>query len=588
MDDSDRDWTLIARPTPKPKSTLKQVPVYCASTAVSLQQPLQKGCNAVPPFHRSASLTVSVPSVDSANRQSDSEVQLQLHTLNTLPSTREHTETQSFPDPCGGSSKPVGAQFSTISAELVARWMLLVHSVGALSTIDLIYHQSIQLYVHCWRLLDKFAPSTIFKYINTLQCIHSILLEFAWTWHDLGQHYLSDLLQMAHEGKHTEWNFGATKVIKALRCVQLLILILEWPSLHDPLVNSTFNSNDYERRESVPLSLFLVSQWEHRILMKECSLQEQTMLGGFLGLLWGSLRFAGGQRVSLQSLSWVITALRRSCYRTKTPRSGQPWAIQARGFLSYGTWSWVARWLMALDIFWSRAHSAISAAAFLLKMTIHSIFVYPLLIMPYSQAWHWLRYFCSFYWKHSVHPISASPSDHTLLSLTNTTLRWSLHLVQQGLVTEEQRHLQSHLRRGSTRLHRHNDTAGQLVLQNTLMVQVQQGHRIVTPLHRGFQRPIQEPPIFWERFRKTYPEYWWLFWPLNGASSDPIWQEVPVPQEHHMADTKASQDTDSSDSSPLHLHPRHPQFLTKQTQRKLRRLMNLLNLLWPGSPKSNI
>ena len=178
MDDSDRDWTLIARPTPKPKSTLKQVPVYCASTAVSLQQPLQKGCNAVPPFHRSASLTVSVPSVDSANRQSDSEVQLQLHTLNTLPSTREHTETQSFPDPCGGSSKPVGAQSSTISAELVARWMLLVNSVGALSTIDLVYHQSIQLYVHCWRLLDKFAPSTFFQYINTLQCIHSILLAF--------------------------------------------------------------------------------------------------------------------------------------------------------------------------------------------------------------------------------------------------------------------------------------------------------------------------------------------------------------------------------------------------------------------------
>ena len=138
------------------------------------------------------------------------------------------------------------------------------------------------------------------------------------------------------------------------------------------------------------------------------------------------------------------------------------------------------------------------------------------------------------------------------------------------------------------RLHGHNDTAVQLALQNTLMVQVQQGHRIVTPLHRGFQRPIQEPSIFWERFRKKYPEYWWLFRPLNGASSDPIWKEVPVPQEHHMADTKASQDTDSSDSSPPHLHPRHPQFLTKQTQSKLRRLTNLLNLLWPGSPRSNI
>ena len=469
MDDSDRDWTLIAQPTPKPKSTLKHVPVYCASTAVSLQQPLQKGCNAVPPFHRPASLTASVPSVDSANRQLDSEVQLQLHTLHTLPSKREHLDTQSFPDPCGGSSKPVVAQSSTISAELVARWMLLVNSAGALSTIGLVYHQSIQFYVHCWRLLDQFAPSTFFKYINTLQCIHSILLEFAWTWHDIGRHHLSDLLQIAHEGKHTEWSFGATKVIKALRWAQMLILISEWQRLYDPIVNSIFNSKDYERRESVPLSLFLVSQWERRILMKECSLQEHTMLGGFLCLLWSSLRFADGQRVSLQSLSWGITALRRSCYKTKTSRSGQHWTIQARGFLSYGTWSWVARWLMALDILWSRAHSAISAAAFLLKMTKHSSFVYPLMTMPFSQALYWLRYFCSLYWKHSVHPISANPSDQTLLSLTTTTLRWSIHLVQQGLVTEEQRHLQGHLRRGSMRLYGHNDTAGQLALQNTLI-----------------------------------------------------------------------------------------------------------------------
>ena len=96
--------------------------------------------------------------------------------------------------------------------------------------------------------------------------------------------------------------------------------------------SSSFTPGNHERRESIPLSLFLVSQWERRILMKECTLQEQVLLGGFLCLLWGGLRFADGQRISLQSLSWCVTALRGSCYRTKTSRSGQPWAIQARGF----------------------------------------------------------------------------------------------------------------------------------------------------------------------------------------------------------------------------------------------------------------
>ena len=142
MDDSDGDWTLIAQPTPKQKSTPKQVPIYCARNAVSLQQPLQKGGKAVPPFCRPASLTASVPSVTSTNRQLDSEVSLQLHTLNTLPSKCKNTETQSFPAPRGGSSKQVRAQSSTTPAELVARWMILVNSVGALSTIWRDYRQS--------------------------------------------------------------------------------------------------------------------------------------------------------------------------------------------------------------------------------------------------------------------------------------------------------------------------------------------------------------------------------------------------------------------------------------------------------------
>ena len=68
MDDSDGDWTFISQPTPKQKSTPKQVPAYCARNAVSLQQPLQKGGKAVPPFCRPASLTVPVPSVGSSTR----------------------------------------------------------------------------------------------------------------------------------------------------------------------------------------------------------------------------------------------------------------------------------------------------------------------------------------------------------------------------------------------------------------------------------------------------------------------------------------------------------------------------------------
>ena len=116
--------------------------------------------------------------------------------------------------------------------------MILINTVGSLSSIWQEYHQSPQFETHCQRLLEKYAPSTLFKYINTLQCIYSILLDFAWTWKDIGCHRLSDLLQIAHEGKHSEWGFGASTAIKALLWAQKLLMISEWQSLYDPIVNS--------------------------------------------------------------------------------------------------------------------------------------------------------------------------------------------------------------------------------------------------------------------------------------------------------------------------------------------------------------
>ena len=397
--------------------------------------------------------------------------------------------------------------------------MILVNSVGALSNIWRDYHQSTQFDVHCRRLLDKFAPSTLFKYINTLQCIHSILLEFAWTWQDITRHYLSDLLQMAHEGKHTEWGFGATTAIKALRWAQKLLSISAWQMLYDPIANSFFNSSNHERRESVPLSLFLVSQWERRILMKEFSLQEQILLGEFLCLLWGGLRFADGQHVSLQSLSWCITALRGSCYRTKTSRSGQPWAIQARSFLSQGTWSWVAQ----LDILWSQAHNAISDADFWLPMTKDDIFAYPRVPMPCSQALHWLRNFCSLSWKHSVIPISANPGDSTMHSLKTTTLST-----------------------GSTRS----------PFRDSIATGLPENHsRTISVIGTGSKGV--------SRVQLAFSAIQW------GHSQILFWKGCPFHRNPKWRTQRLFRTTIRPIPVPRHLHPRHPQFLTILPRRRL-------------------
>ena len=417
MNDKDDDWILISPANPKKRCAPKPVPVAPVRYASSLDQPLKKGGKPAPTFVRPVSVTTPA---DPPPRQAGPELQFEGNSRSQ--SVRQKTSTgHAISAPRGVKTVQPSTTRASIPADLVTRWMIIIHSVGSLSQIWQDYHLSDQFAVHCQRLLEKFAPSTLFKYINTLQCIYTILLDFSWNWIDIGRHHLSDLLQIAHEGKSSEWGFGATTAIKALRWAQKLLVLTEWQMLYDPIVNSFFSPGNHERRESIPLSLFLVSQWERRILMKECTLQEQVLLGGFLCLLWGGLRFADGQRISLQSLSWCVTALRGSCYRTKTSRSGQPWAIQARGFLSHGEWSWVAQWLLALDTVWSGTHNAVSDGDFLLPMTNGQNFAYPLVPMPYSQALHWLRYFSSLPWKHSTVPASANPNDYTLHSLKTTS-----------------------------------------------------------------------------------------------------------------------------------------------------------------------
>ena len=543
MDPDHPDWIVIPAASPKTRSGPKPIPVALSNQASSLTQPLKRGGKTVPPFERPNPYPVQLESKQPPTLSSsrsvcvsparDSHLRVSVAKLSAprRPSAPQQTRTQKF------------------ASDLTLRWLALINSIGCLSQVWVDFQASAHFDQHCIRLLDKFAQSTVFKYIGTLQCIFVILSEFSLTWQDVGTHRISDLLQIAHEGRQTDWGFGATSAIKSLRWAQKILQITAWDILFGSVVNSFLSPQIHERREAIPLSLYIITQWERRVLMKECTLQEQVILGGFLCLLWAGLRFADGQRIHLYSMSWCITALRGSCFQTKTTKAGQPWAIQARGFLSRGEWSWVAQWLVALDSIWGQQGNFQTDSDFLLPMTVDSSFVQPMIPMSYSQALKWMRFMCTLPWKNSEVPCSANPTDYTLHSLKTTTLSWSNQLAQQGLITEEQRHLQGHHRRGSMRLYSRDDTAGQLALQDTLIIQVQKGSRFVTPLHRGSQRPIQEPAVHLESFCKSYQPYKWSFFPFNNAMKDPVQKGLQTETDTTVPNAEESGDIDSSSSS---------------------------------------
>lgn len=522
----------------------KAVPPFPSRHSTSLNTITCKGGKPIPSFHRPQSLLQPAPLKSDLAPKDSLEITVsgQLQPVHLKPprgSKRAHTEVSATVFPAG----------------LLERWMCLVRDLGQLSKVWQDYNSSPNFDSHCSRLLQKFAVSTVLKYITTLQSIGMILFDFQLSWSDIGTHHLPDILQLAHEGRSTDFGFGASSAIKALRWVQKVLNIECFHILHEPVVSSFLQSGHHERREAVPLCLYIVIQLERRILMRECSLLEQILIGGFLTMLWGGLRFADGQRIYLSSLSWCITALRGSCYQTKTTKSGQPWAIQASGFLSHGDFSWVAKYLQALDTLWG-LHPPLQSADFLLPMTDGNNFLTPLTPMSYTVALQWFRFFCTLPWKQSGPHSQIDPASYTLHSLKTTILSWSNQLAQKGLVTEEQRHLQGHHRRGSMRLYSRDDTAGQLALQHTLITQVQHGFRFVTPLHRGSQQPLLEPTVTLEKFSKPLATYVWKFFPFGHCIKDPIVEglshssTVPEhPEPQGTSDMVSSTDSDSDSAS---------------------------------------
>ena len=71
------------------------------------------------------------------------------------------------------------------------------------------------------------------------------------------------------------------------------------------LVQSWRNSKvPRDRMESFPLPLYVVIQWERRLLQAGCTPTERLVLGGFLLMIWGGLRFCETERCSTDLFAW--------------------------------------------------------------------------------------------------------------------------------------------------------------------------------------------------------------------------------------------------------------------------------------------
>ena len=474
-----------------------------------------------------------------------------------------HTGVAKFPSGPGASAVTRVRQASS-SPLVMSLWHSVVSLYAAFSPLLQQLQSSAYRIQHYERLVNNYAASTVIKYRTALQNFHALLTDLRLQLEGLSEMNLADILVAGHLSRHSsDSTSSVSMMIKALRWgykqLQIQALVVAFGSL----LNSFQTKIPHDRRESLPFSLYVLSQFERHILVRETSQDEILILGAFLLLLFSGLRFADLQRTAPTSLQWDGAILRGLAWRTKTSSAGTPFGAVAAGFLSVGTYNWLHKFLITLDeVLTSHGSTDID---FLLPSIGPTGLRIPLQPMSYAEGLYFLRRFLSLPWKQKPLSVGASPSSYTIHGLKSTLISWATQLD----LSDEHKRLQGkhQARNSSTRLYSRDDVHGAIKLQQAIIKAIHDGWRPVTPLARGGQIPLVEPEFALERYNKTAPEHSWGFLQFHGQMFE-LPEQGPSLPAADIDEVVASSSSDSgdSDSSSSASEPQRPAPAAKSTE----------------------
>lgn len=393
---------------------------------------------------------------------------------------------------------------------------------------------------HLLRILDGFAPTTVLRYITCLLSLFEICRRLQVNLAHLDDIGLADLLMTGA----SEAGKFSSMTLKAIRWSWHQFQLSCFKDCFSPVVSSFCKTKFVtDRRESLPLPLVVLIQWERRILQSAATEAEVLILGTFLVLAFSGMRFGDIQRVIMHRLQYDGKTLRGLSWKTKTCHSGVPFGILCSGFLSKGSHHWVHKFLMVLDS--ALAGETPAHIDFLLPSCRQGVLLRPLEAMPYSEALFFLRRFMTLPWRSN--PLEFSNTVHyTVHGLKSTFLSWASQL----RLDPESRRLQGRHKDPlqSTRLYSRDDINGSLFVQQSIVSRVLEGRRPHTPLARGGQLPLQEPPFTLEFFKKDTTTFEWKFFGFDKPPEIIIMPDLDEASEQQPATDDSSSDS-SSDSS---------------------------------------
>ena len=136
---------------------------------------------------------------------------------------------------------------------------------------------------HSQRLVDNYAASTLIKYLMALQTFYQLAVDMRLDLSNLSELQLADILVAGKLSKHsTDAGASHSMLIKAIRWGFKQLQLDCFSVAFGPLISSFQSKIPHDRKESLPFSLYIMSQFERHILVRETPMAEILVLGAFL------------------------------------------------------------------------------------------------------------------------------------------------------------------------------------------------------------------------------------------------------------------------------------------------------------------
>lgn len=390
---------------------------------------------------------------------------------------------------------------------------------------------------HAERFLNQFAATTLVRYASAILQFLQVCRDMHVSLDQLSESNLADLLICGSLARRADGTGPKSSItIKAIRWAFTHLGVKVFACAYGSMITSFSKQKiPSDRKESLPLPLFIIARWERRVLQSQASIKEIIILGGLLMLCWSGLRFSDAQRSQLSTWQLDRTSLRGLTWRAKTCNTSTPFGVTLAGVLSHGSLTWVHRFLMTLESMYEGQNPCeidFTIPAFHQSESPRQ----PFEAMSYSEALYYIRFYMQLPWSGSPLATQVNSSSYSVHGLKTTLLSWA---AQANLPEEDRRlHGKHKASQTSVQLYSRDDIVGSLRLQNALIQKIQQQWRPATPLARGGQLPLTEPQFNLEQFRKDLPSINWKFFRFN----------VPNPIQD-LADCSTLTDEPELDSS---------------------------------------